>query len=66
MPYSLKVVRPRGELSYEQARDLAYLFALLLRWHRLLEACSGDREHALRVWREVARAELASAARRAA
>lgn len=39
---------------------MAYLLAVgirLVRWHRLLAACDGDREQALGVLREVERAE---------
>jgi hypothetical protein len=63
IPYEREVVGPRP-LTTAQAIDLLYLMALLKRWDRVLEACGGDREHALRVWREVGRAELADAERR--
>jgi hypothetical protein len=53
----LELAGPRP-LTYDQALDLLYLMVVLRRWHRILEACGGDREHALRVWREVGRAEL--------
>lgn len=47
-------------LTSSEALDLLYLASVLVRWHRILDACGGDREHALRVWRAVGRAELAT------
>lgn len=45
-------------LTPAQAIDLAYLFGVLLRFERLVEACDGDREQALGVWRMIGREEL--------
>ena len=52
-----EVVGPKP-LSSADALDLLYLAATLRRWYQVLEACDGDREHALRVWRQTGRAEL--------
>jgi len=61
-PLAFEVVGPKP-LDAQQARDLLYLAATLRRWYRVLHAAGGDREHALRVWREAGRAELAEARR---
>ena len=43
-----EVVGPTPQ-TWDEARDMAYLASLLLRWHRLLAACDGDVEQAQRV-----------------
>jgi hypothetical protein len=48
-------------LSPEQALQLAYLAYTLARWNRILRACGGDQDQALRVWNEVCRAERVAA-----
>lgn len=54
------VVAPVPESALE-ALDLAYLADVHRRWSRCLAACSGNRAHALNVWRDVLRAELRAA-----
>jgi hypothetical protein len=49
------ITKPR---CYAEARDLAYMAALLRRWHRVLDSCGGNVEQARSAWRLIGYAEL--------
>jgi uncharacterized protein YbjT (DUF2867 family) len=60
LPGGYELAGPRA-LSYEEARDLLGLAILLRRWHRVLDACDGNREQALAVWNQLGRIAEATA-----